>query len=818
MKWFVMKSTDKLILLLLLVTICMGVKAADDSGRIFRPITASDGLADNSAQTIKCTKSGRMTITTIGNINFFDGASFTRIDPDEEVIYQLEDYHGHYHLYYDNNHHLWLKSSSGVSCVFLTTEHYETNMDSLFTAYGAKERVTDMFVDVNGDVWLNDGKVMHCQKYTKEIPLLKGRNLQDLEVYGKQILLFYDDGQLLCYDLPTGRKLYQNRAYGEDEVKTYHRSGVQLMYENGLFMIRNGEVGAILMHYNIDKRVWSEVMRSDYHLNNMVVHDGKLYIASEWGYFTYELRTGEIVHNKTITMKDGTQQSTDINVIEFDLQGGMWLGTEMRGVLYDSPLNAKFRILPWTSELALKYEEMMHNLTGIYEFKGKKANVMLIDSRKWTWVGTPNGLYLYMSPQAAPVVFSRRNGFLNGVIHSVIEDDMHNVWASTSYGISCVRIKDGTVKQVYCFNDFDNVPNETFINAKAIKLPSGEIVMQALDHVVTFDPKQFVPIFDQDAYVMHPKLTRVMVNGIVVSAGEKVDGKVVLEKAVSRTRDIVVDYNLNSISLTFSALNYARPLQTCYRVRIQELDREYREYSYFNGKGLVDGKGLLHLPLLGLKPGKYTIEVQASVVPGNYPNRPYIWTIEVKEPWWRMTGIIMLLGFVVFGMAVLNFVVYNRNVHMKIKRNNEEGDLIRRFKAYVERCDHYSKEKLAPTLDEICGRDDGSVELSEEFVETMLKIIPYVHSGNTMTMHILSEEAEMDMLEFYELANKNIYKNPRALIRSMRLDQVAERLLATDDSVAKIALECGFISPNYMMAKFYHRFKMTPQEFRQHNK
>ena len=183
-----------------------------------------------------------------------------------------------------------------------------------------------------------------------------------------------------------------------------------------------------------------------------------------------------------------------------------------------------------------------------------------------------------------------------------------------------------------------------------------------------------------------------------------------------------------------------------------------------------------------------------------------------------MTGIIMLLGFVVLGMAVLNFVVYNRNVHMKIKRNNEEGDLIRRIKAYVERCDHYSKEKLAPTLDEICGRDDGSVELSEEFVDIMLKIIPYVHSGNTMTMHILSEEAEMDMLEFYDLANKNIYKNPRALIRSMRLDQVAERLLATDDSVAKIALECGFVSPNYMMAKFYHRFKMTPQEFRQHNK
>ena len=48
-------------------------------------IKASDGLADNSAQTIKCTFSGRMTITTLGNINFYDGANFSHINSDQEV-------------------------------------------------------------------------------------------------------------------------------------------------------------------------------------------------------------------------------------------------------------------------------------------------------------------------------------------------------------------------------------------------------------------------------------------------------------------------------------------------------------------------------------------------------------------------------------------------------------------------------------------------------------------------------------------------------------------------------------------------------------
>jgi hypothetical protein len=102
---------------------------------IFRPITASDGIADNSAQTIKCTFTGRMTITTIGSINFYDGANFSHINNEKEVKYRLDDYDGHYHLYYDNSHHLWLKNTHTVSCVNLTTETYFQNIDSIFARF-----------------------------------------------------------------------------------------------------------------------------------------------------------------------------------------------------------------------------------------------------------------------------------------------------------------------------------------------------------------------------------------------------------------------------------------------------------------------------------------------------------------------------------------------------------------------------------------------------------------------------------------------------------------------------------------------------------
>ena len=65
------------------------------------------------------------------------------------------------------------------------------------------------------------------------------------------------------------------------------------------------------------------------------------------------------------------------------------------------------------------------------------------------------------------------------------------------------------------------------------------------------------------------------------------------------------------------------------------------------------------------------------------------------------------------------------------------------------------------------------------------------------------------------MVSENIYKSPRALIRSMRIDQVGEMLRTTDKTIEEDASACGFVSPNYMIAKFYHKFHMTPGEYRE---
>ena len=815
-----MKSIDKLFCLLFLLLLTAFQSKAEGE-RVFTTINASDGLADNSAQTIVCTKTGRMVVTTIGNINFFDGAEFSHVDISEEKIVPLANYHGHYHIYFDNLHHMWLKSSSGVACVNLTLERYIGNVDSVFTSLGMEETVTDLFADSDGNLWLEGSKSIFCPQLKKSFPVLKENNLQDLDVVDqRRLLMFYENGELMEFDLKTEKVLYRGMAYSYEDAHTYYRSTVMLRYKGGYYQIRNGEKKSILLHFDLKTREWKTLMRMDYHLNNLAEFGDMLYLPSEYGYWTYDILTGETKHYEKLKLKNGSSLATDINTICFDKQGGMWVGTEKCGLLYSRMLAVPFKTYTWDTAEALRYDAMIQESeanTLISNFNGKKATCMFIDSRNWTWVGAPTGLSCFKTPQSDPIVITRREGLLNNVIHSIIEDDLHNIWVSTSYGITCVVIDQGKVRYVMSFNDNDNVPNETFYNGSVMKLEDGSIVMKAENHIVVFNPKTFGILQKENRFTLYPKLVRLLVNGNVIAAGKEVDGSIILQKAVTRVREIDLNYDQNTLSMVFSGLNYIRPLQTFYRVRVKGVIDDWTVLSYYNSGGKVDKKGLLHLPLNLLKPGTYTVEVQTSLFPDEWNTEPYTWIIHINEPWWRTSGMIALLSLILLVLAVLNVILFNRNTRMKMKRNSDEGDIIRRIKNFIDRCDSCEDEVLAPSHDEIYGViSDEYSQLTDEFISAMTDIVPYVHElrGNAFTMHNLSEETGISIVELYQIVSGNLYKSPMLLARSLRLQHAASLLEETDKSIEDIALECKFCSPNFFIANFYHKFKQTPYGYR----
>lgn len=232
---------------------------------------------------------------------------------------------------------------------------------------------------------------------------------------------------------------------------------------------------------------------------------------------------------------------------------------------------------------------------------------------------------------------------------------------------------------------------------------------------------------------------------------------------------------------------------------------------------MVDSKGQFHLPLASLKPGTYTIELQASMSIDDWNTEPREWIIHINEPWWRATGLFVLLGLLLLALFLLNVYLYVRNSNMKSRRISEEKNIIRRIKLFAERCVHSKDEVLSPLAEEITGTSgDASNNLSEEFLQTMLKLLDFVDGKRVsqLSMQMLSEKAGMDLQSFYALISSNIYKNPRELAKRVMMSRAKEMLRSSGEDIADIAVKCGFSSPNYFIASFFHENHVLPEEYR----
>jgi AraC-like DNA-binding protein len=817
-----MKSILRVFTILLLL---LGNQHAEAfEGHTFRAINASNELADNSAQIVACTKTGRMIIATLGSLNFYNGSGFSHISSHNDNQYQLPRYTGGYRMGFDRKHHIWLKNTHTLMCVDLLMERFITNVDSVINEMGFHEPIEDLFIDSIGDVWLLTENGLFGVNNQQTYTVLRDQNLQEVDVYDNQLLTFYGNGEEVGQDLKTGKTMHRTRAYDWDTGQRYNKASAILRYGNGYFMVRSGETESVLLHFDVKQLQWTVIQAFPFHVNHLALHNGKIYLPSKRGFGIFDVKRKSMDWVEEFPLVDGRVVRTSCNMIAFDRQDGMWVGTEERGVLYSRPAKLQFLSYPISSPEAEMYSKKMEEIVqNITEFQGLRANCMFMDSRGWSWIGTTTGLYLYKTPQSEPLVFSKKNGFYNDVVHTVVEDKNHNIWAATSNGVSFVRFKGENVEFVNSFDEIDGVPSESFVNCKGRMLDDGTIIMQAIDHVVRFNPDDLEEVNTPHPYKLFPKLIRLMVDGNNIEPDVMMDNNVIIDRALSRTWEIVLSSEHSSVSLTFSPLNYYRPLQTYYRIRIKGA-KEYDEWkvlSFFNSGGKVDSKGMLHVPLLGLDPGSYQLELQASMYPNQWDGTPFTWNIIVNEPWWQTTGILWLLVVVVFMISIANLAFYMRNERMRMRRSHGEGDMIRKIRQFVTRCNTYTSETMSPMHEDYGhNSENADVKLSPEFMKVMMRILPYVkgHMKGDLSMAQLSHVAEMDVVPFYELMMDNIYKSPRDLARVYRLENATKLLLTTDSSIEQIADECGFYTTNYMIGTFFHQYKQTPQEYRESHK
>ena len=378
--------------MLLLVLLTSVNTMANDENLVFYSYDASNGLADNSVQIVRSTRTGRVLIFTIGHINFYDGDRFVHIDPIADYVAKLPGYKGGYQLFFDKYHHLWGKNKGGLVCVDLLTERFNPDVKGVLNEMGVKKAVDDIYGDGECNMWFRSGKQLSDPKVGKSFTIHAKATLQDVDLYADSLLmLFHADGSVGVYDYKHPRYLYNDEAFKTAEEKQhYAQSSILCLVGDEYYQIRNGEKSAILMRYNVTERQWTKIMETPFQMKDLYPKEDRLYIASERGYLVYYYQTGEVKHYETIRLSKGRSMTPNINSLMFDRQGGLWMGTVTRGLLYAKAYPSPFSSYPTQSAEAEPYVKLLDQQSENLKPLPYKINCELRDSPT-LWFPTTTG-------------------------------------------------------------------------------------------------------------------------------------------------------------------------------------------------------------------------------------------------------------------------------------------------------------------------------------------------------------------------------------------------------------------------------------------
>lgn len=455
--------------------LCFSVIVKAQQQFVFTTIDSKNGLSENRVRTILQLQDGRMVITTEGVTNIYDGTSFKYLHP-RASISPLSGYSGFHHGYVDKDY-VWIKDRGKLMLIDIKQERFVSKPDSVLSQMGIKEPLADFFVDAFQNYWVltSSGKLIFrnaaigkASVFLKNLATAAKTTdpLYDIAVINKQLFLFYKSGLIICYDIRTAKELYRTRSLSKVEEAKYNNTLMVAQSENSLFQIRNGSAG-VMLAYDIKTRTHTKILQTDYWLNTISVDNkGNLWVSCAIGLWFIDKSLKEKEFIPSFKLIDGTAVNTEASTLYNDSQGGLWIGTFNRGLLYYHPDRFKFKNVGAT-------------------FFGTQAIDIVITCFEQTaqnaiLLGTKRGLYNYSPKSSKLSIFSDLAADLDCI--SMSKDSRNRIWI-------CTRNKGVYTLQNHQLKHIDKLG----LNCRYIvEKPDGEFLVATSEGLAVFNPGNWV--------------------------------------------------------------------------------------------------------------------------------------------------------------------------------------------------------------------------------------------------------------------------------------------------------------------------------------
>ena len=446
----------------------------------FKHLEVSDGLSNNSVNTICKDRDGFMWFGTTTGLNRYDGYTFKIYQhaendpgslPDNYITDIVEMPDGRFWVNTGRGYVLFDKEQD---CFITDVTGFMKNLES----GGVPEQV---FVDREGNTCLSvagegcyrykeGGKRLFFSYVEHSLP---EHGVTQIAECSDGLLLIYNTGLLVCLDRATLAIKWKS-----DEIKKYIPAGKTI--EFSLFVDRDNCIWAYslmgIWAYDCGTKSWRTDLTGIWSSRpDVIIHavaqdiEGRIWVGKDYdGIDVLEKETGKVT---SLVAHDDNGRSLPHNTI-YDLyadrDGIMWVGTYKKGVSYYSESIFKFNMYEWGDITCIEQADenrlwlgtndhgilLWNRSTGKAEpfwrdAEGQLPNpvVSMLKSKDGKlWVGTFNGgLYCMDGSRVRSYKEGAGNALASNNVWALVEDDKGRIWiASLGGGLQCLEPLSGT--------------------------------------------------------------------------------------------------------------------------------------------------------------------------------------------------------------------------------------------------------------------------------------------------------------------------------------------------------------------------------------
>ena len=579
----------------------------------------------------------------------------------------------------DDNGKIWIATDhGGLNCLDKETFsimyllHNPNDQRSI-----SQNSITSIYKDNTGIIWLGTFKKGVCYyheeiikfKSYKHIPSISNSLIiDDVNCFAEDmkgnVWIGTNGGGLDYFDRDEGR--FNHYAHNPIDIYSLSNNIIVNLYMDKNNILWIGTYYGGLNYYDgnrfyrfvsdendpnsiADNRIWKIFEDSQ----------GRLWIGTLGGGVDLFDRKNKVFKHFKETYKV-RNMSDYISDIDEDKDGNIWIGTANGIVILTK--EDQIRILQQQTEDSSTLSN--NNITALE-----------CDDRGYVWIGTREGLNLFNIKEKKYKIFRQSDGLADNVIATVIMDDFNNIWIGTPNGLSNLILENDNWQELSIsiknYEESDGLQGKEFNQNAALKNTSGDLLFGGANGFNIIQPEKIKSNKREPDIVF----TSFEIYNKEVKVGEEINGRVLFEKSVMKSDEVVLKYQEKMFSIGFTALNYFQPEKNKYKYRL----------IGFNDEWLDCDVKLRKITYTNLDPGEYTFQVIAS-------NNDGLWNLEgtslqivILPPYWKtkwafFVYIILIAGilFMLRYMVVRRERMKNQVLQDKLKaQRRHELDLLK---------------------------------------------------------------------------------------------------------------------------------------------